>query len=66
MLLLEISQISHNCALDEDGFRDLRRLRLHRLIERVPRPHRYRLTHSGLQTPLFYTNEYAPIMHPSL
>jgi DNA-binding PadR family transcriptional regulator len=34
---------------------ELRRLRLHGLIERVPKTHRYRLTNLGLQTALFYT-----------
>ena len=34
---------------------DLRRLRLHGLIERAPRSHRYTVTPEGLQTALFFT-----------
>src|SRR5471030_1781205 len=45
---------------------DLRRLRLHGLIERVPKTHRYRLTNLGLQTALFYTRVYSRILRPGL
>jgi len=34
---------------------DLRRLRLHGLIERVPHTHRYRVTDAGLHTAMFLT-----------
>jgi hypothetical protein len=34
---------------------DLRRLRLHGLIERIPRTHRYRVTETGLRHALFLT-----------
>jgi hypothetical protein len=34
---------------------ELRRLRLHGLIERIPKSHRYRLTDHGLRTAMFYT-----------
>jgi len=34
---------------------DLRRLRLHSLIERVPHTHRYRVTDTGLHTAMFLT-----------
>jgi DNA-binding HxlR family transcriptional regulator len=37
---------------------DLRRLRLHGLIERIPKTHRYRITAKGLRTALFYTRLY--------
>ena len=37
---------------------DLRRLRLHGLIERVPNTHRYRITAKGLRTAIFYTHLY--------
>ena len=37
---------------------DLRRLRLHGLIERIPKTHRYRITAKGLRTAIFYTNLY--------
>ena len=45
---------------------DLRRLRLHGLIERFSGTHRYRLTARGLQTALFYTRVYARILRPGL
>jgi len=45
---------------------DLRRLRLHGLIERVPGTHRYRVTHQGLRTALFFTRVYARILRPGL
>ncbi len=41
---------------------DLRRLRLHGLIERVPRSHRYRLTKTGIVTALFFTRSYARVL----
>jgi predicted MarR family transcription regulator len=37
---------------------DLRRLRLHGLIGRVPETHRYRITAKGLRTAIFYTRLY--------
>jgi hypothetical protein len=37
---------------------DLRRLRLHGLIERIPKTHCYRITAKGLRTALFYTRLY--------
>jgi hypothetical protein len=33
---------------------DLRRLRLHGLIERIPKTHSYRITAKGLRTAIFY------------
>lgn len=45
---------------------ELRRLRLHGLIERLPGTHRYRLTECGLQTALFYTRVYSRILRPGL
>jgi hypothetical protein len=45
---------------------DLRRLRLHGLVERLPGTHRYRLTPRGLRTALFYTRVYARILRPGL
>jgi hypothetical protein len=41
---------------------DLRRLRLHGLIERIPRSHRYRLTQQGIITALFFTRSYARVL----
>jgi hypothetical protein len=45
---------------------DLRRLRLHGLIERIPKTHRYRLTSFGLRTALFFTRVYGRILRPGL
>ncbi len=43
---------------------DLRRLRLHGLIERVPRSHRYRITPTGAQVAMFYARLYARALRP--
>ena len=45
---------------------DLRRLRLHGLIERLAGTHRYRLTESGLRVALFFTRTYARVLRPGL
>jgi hypothetical protein len=45
---------------------DLRRLRLHGLIVRIPKTHRYRFTPTGLRTALFYTRIYARVLRPGL
>jgi hypothetical protein len=45
---------------------DLRRLRLHGLIERIPRSHRYRLTPDGLKVALFYSRTYQRVIRPGL
>jgi hypothetical protein len=44
---------------------DLRRLRLHGLIERVPRSHRYRTTASGAQIAMFYARLYTRALRPA-
>jgi hypothetical protein len=44
----------------------LRRLRLHGLIERIPKTHRYRLTSFGLRATLFCTRAYSRILRPGL
>jgi hypothetical protein len=43
---------------------DLRRLRLHGLITRIPKTHRYRLTDFGLRAALFSTRSYARLIRP--
>src|SRR5579859_5387923 len=43
---------------------DLRRLRLHGLIERVPHTHRYTLTLDGLQIAAFYNTLYHHVLSP--
>jgi hypothetical protein len=45
---------------------DLRRLRLHGLIERLPKTHRYRLTTFGLKTALFYDRLYQRLLRRGL
>jgi hypothetical protein len=44
---------------------DLRRLRLHGLIERVPRTHRYRITESGARLAVLYLRIYARGFRPA-
>jgi hypothetical protein len=45
---------------------DLRRLRLHGLIERKSGTQRYRLTPFGLKTALFYSRTYQRVIRPGL
>jgi hypothetical protein len=45
---------------------DLRRLRPHGLTERIPRTHRYRLTHRGIQIAAFWTRTYNRQLRPGL
>lgn len=45
---------------------DLRRLRLHGLIERIEGTHRYQLTAHGLKTAMFYSRVYNRILRPGL
>jgi len=44
---------------------DLRRLRLHGLIERVPRSHRYRITEAGARLAVLYLRIYARGFRPA-
>jgi hypothetical protein len=43
---------------------DLRRLRLHGMIERIPKTHRYRVTSFGLRAALFFTRAHARLYRP--
>ena len=45
---------------------ELRRLRLHGLIERIEGTHRYHLTAEGLRTVVFYQRTYAGVIRPGL
>jgi hypothetical protein len=45
---------------------DLRRLRLHGLIERIPKTHKYRVTDFGFRTALTITRMYNRLLRPSL
>jgi hypothetical protein len=44
---------------------DLRRLRLHGLIERLPQTHRYRVSATGTRAALFYARLYARALRPA-
>jgi len=44
---------------------DLRRLRLHRLIERIPHSHRYRITPAGAKVAMFYARLYTRALRPA-
>jgi hypothetical protein len=45
---------------------DLRRLRLHGILERIPHSHRYQLTPEGLRIALFFSRTYARLLRPKL
>jgi hypothetical protein len=45
---------------------DLRRLRLHGLIRRIEKTHRYELTDQGLRIAMFFTRTYARLLRPGL
>ena len=45
---------------------DLRRLRLHGLIQRIPKSHRYDVTPAGLRVALFFSRTYARLLRPKL
>ncbi|MGH3975835.1 MAG: hypothetical protein ACRDS9_21270 [Pseudonocardiaceae bacterium] len=45
---------------------DLRRLRLHGLIERIPATHRYRVTDRGLRTAIFLSRVHTRLLQPGL
>jgi hypothetical protein len=45
---------------------DLRRLRLHGMIERIPKTHRYRVTGFGLRAALFFTRVHARLYRPAV
>ncbi len=45
---------------------DLRRLRLHGLIQRIPKTNRYQLTTQGLKVAMFFSRTYARLLRPGL
>ncbi len=45
---------------------DLRRLRLHALIERIPKTHRFRVTREGLRIAVFFSRTWARLLRPGL
>jgi hypothetical protein len=58
-------------GIDEDGYTanqmtyDLRRLRWHGLIERLPGTHRYRITESGARAAMLYSRLYTRAVRPT-
>ncbi len=45
---------------------DLRRLRLHGLLERIPKTHRYRVTDFGYRAAMLLSRTYARTIRPAL
>ena len=45
---------------------DLRRLRLHGLIERIPKTHRYQPTPLGIRVAIFFTRTYNHVLRTGL
>ena len=45
---------------------DLRRLRLHGLIERIPKTHRFHVTPNGLRVAIFFSRTWARLLRPGL
>jgi predicted MarR family transcription regulator len=43
---------------------DLRRLRVHGLIERVPHTNTYTVTHEGIRVAVFYTKVHSRLLRP--
>jgi hypothetical protein len=66
------AQVSALCGQPHDAITagrmtyDLRRLRLHGLIQRIPRTHRYHVTQRGLRTALLFTRTYNRLLRPAL
>jgi hypothetical protein len=45
---------------------DLRRLRVHGIVERIPHANRYRVTDFGLRVAMLFTRTYARVLRPGL
>ena len=45
---------------------DLRRLRLHGMIESIPKTHRYQVTPFGMRAALFFTRVHARLYRPAV
>ena len=48
------------------GTYDLRRLRLHQIIERIPHTNRYHVTPFGLQVAMFFSRTYSRLLRTGL
>ena len=72
MLFLDSPLLAQLLGLDPANYPigrmtyDLRRLRLHGIIERIPHSHRYQLTPEGLRIALFFSRTYARLLRPKL
>jgi hypothetical protein len=60
-----LGQSPDDMTMGQIGYH-LRRLRLHGLIERIPRTHRYRVTRPGTRAALFCTRTYNRLLRPGL
>ena len=66
------ANVAHLLGLDPATYKpgkmtyDLRRLRLHGLIRRVPGSHRYQITRLGVRVAAFYSKLYARTLRPGL
>jgi hypothetical protein len=64
--------LAHLLGIDPDTITrgrmtyDLRRLRLHGIIERIDRSHRYRVTRQGLRIAVFFSRTWARLLRPGL
>ncbi len=54
-LVAQLRGLNHDAVSTGQMTYDLRRIRVHGLIERIPHSHRYRVTDTGLQTATFLT-----------
>jgi hypothetical protein len=57
--------LGHDYSVNQMTY-DLRRLRLHAIIERIPHTHTYRLTPEGIRVALFYTKLHHRLLRPLL
>ena len=58
--------LGHNAISAGQMSYDLRRLRAHGLISRIPHSHRYRLTDTGLQHAMLLTHVHTRLLMPGL
>jgi hypothetical protein len=58
--------LGHNAINAGQMSYDLRRLRAHGLISRIPHSHRYRLTHTGLHHAMLLTHVHTRLLMPGL
>ncbi len=60
------------CGIPQEDYRagrmtyDLRRLRLHGIIERIANSHRYQVTDTGLRVAMFFSRTYIHLLCPAL